>query len=357
MFKIVVKSYQIKKTIYLIYSLSKDIKVSEIKRQRLGSSSQPTVSPSAALPFTEPIQFPSSLTVTTTSAKLSLDKPEAPLTADDTKYKPNVFSSMLNSYNLSKDLVVEKPEKKDSDKKDDIYVPPNNIGSITITPVPNQAKLDKKNISNDKGLIRVKSPAALNEMVNKKEKQKKEKNHVKEKPIDTPLHVDTNYQSKEISKKAEISQKQIECMRVSENNIPRPALVPVQHSPTFAKPDKRPPEAKKKKDIVIVSDVDPLADNVQEPLAIDDSSSDVEVVEEKTDKCEKQSEVPSKDKCVNKKVLNNSKVKSVSKVMENKNDAEESTKDDFDAILRNIREMEVCCIYLFIICYSELISL
>lgn len=274
----------------------------------------------------------------------------------------------MNSYSLSKDLIVETSEDR---KKDETYYPPNNIGSITITPVltqPKEKKVSPPIASQDKkeGLIRVKSPAALNEMVStgaKKEKEKPkkpEKNHVKEKSrVESPLHIDTSYQpsKKEPSPKTkeEISQKQIECMRIAENNIPRPALVPVHHSPTFAKPDKRPPEVKKKKDVMIVSDVDPLGDIQAEPFAVDDSSSDVEVVEDtkSTDKSEPNSSdirsdtVPSKDKVfVDPKKVNSAKHKERSSVKDSKcekrsDSLDEPTKAEIDNIMRNIREMEV----------------
>ncbi|KAJ8720509.1 hypothetical protein PYW08_005974 [Mythimna loreyi] len=363
--------------------LSKEIKISDLKRPRLGSASQPAAPPpappapaasqqaprpsppppAAATPpaapaaFTEPIQFPSSLTVTTTS-KQSPDKTEL----EDNKpssYKANsVFSSIMN-FTLSKDLVVEKPDKKDNDKKEELYIPPNNIGSITITPVPNNPPKPEKKLNNNvqvsqvstdkqSGFIRVKSPAALNEMVKKDKVKKPEKSQTKEKSrVESPLHVDTSYQpsKKDPSPKLkeEIPQKQIENMRVAENNIPRPALVPVHHSPTFAKPDKRPPEVKKKKDVVIISDVDPLSE--QEPLAVDDSSSDVELVEDnRTDKSEpkrdkSESSVPSKDRVnhdMNKKVNN---VKRKDKEVR-KSESEEATNDDIDTLMRNLREME-----------------
>ncbi|RVE52303.1 hypothetical protein evm_003093 [Chilo suppressalis] len=407
--------------------LSKEIKAaSETKRQRLGSASQPPAS------FTEPIHFPSSLTVTATTTNRPTDKQE------DDKYKSQVFGTIINSFSLSKDLIVEKPDdrKKEEKSREDLYIPPNNIGSITITPVPNskEKKLTNSVITSTEkhpeGLIRVKSPAALNDMVKKdKEKNKKpEKNHVKEKRVDLPIHVDTTLQTnkkepsppsfdkpkeslirvkspaalndmckkdkdknkkpektnhvkdkkvevplhvdtsfpsskKEPSpkNKEEISQKQIESMRIAENNIPRPALVPVHHSPTFAKPDKRPPEVKKKKDVVIVSDVDPLGDIVQaEPYAVDDSSSDVEVVEDKNmdksgQKCDKSDSVPSqlKDKVSvtdGQKKVNSvkhcSKAASVVAAVkdgqsEKRSDSlDEPTKEDIDNIMRNIREME-----------------
>lgn len=362
------------------FSLSKEIKASDLKRPRLGSASQPATQPAPATqpggapparpspppappapsaPFSEPIQFPSSLTVTTTTSKQSPDKTEP----EDTKpssYKANsVFGSIMN-FSLSKDLTVEKPDKKDNDKKEELYIPPNNIGSITITPVPNNPPKAEKKLNNNiqltqvqaadkqSGFIRVKSPAALNDMVKKDKVKKPEKSQVKEKSrVESPLHIDTSYQpsKKDPSPKLkeEIPQKQIENMRVAENNIPRPALVPVHHSPTFAKPDKRPPEVKKKKDVVIISDVDPLSE--QEPLAVDDSSSDVELVEDnRTDKSEpkrdKSESVPSKDRVnhdVNKKVNN---VKRKDKEVR-KSESEEATNDEIDTLMRNLREMEV----------------
>ncbi|CAH1634926.1 unnamed protein product [Spodoptera littoralis] len=354
--------------------ISKQLKATDSKRPRLGSTSQPAApsqrteppaprpepAPAAApapASFTEPIHFPSSLTVTTTNTKQSPDKTEVPVTSEDkAPYKTNslVFGSIMNSISLSKDLIVD---KKDNEKKEELYIPPNNIGSITITPVPsNPPKPEKKLMNNNvqastadkSGLIRVKSPAALNEMVKKDKVKKPEKSQVKEKRVDSPLHVDTSYQpsKKDPSPKhkEEIPQKQIESMRVSENNIPRPALVPVHHSPTFAKPDKRPPDVKRKKDVVIISDVDPLSE--QEPLAVDDSSSDVELVEDnRTDKSEskrdKSDTVPSKDRVnydANKKV-NNVKCKK-DKEVHKSSESEEPTNDDIDTLMRNLREME-----------------
>ncbi|XP_063831775.1 proteoglycan 4-like [Ostrinia nubilalis] len=329
--------------------LSKDIKASDVKRQRLGSASQPA--PPAPPAFVEPIHFPSSLTVTTTT---NPPAPAAPPKEED-KYKPN--SVLGTFFNLNKDLIVERPEDRKNDRvKDDVYVPPNNIGSITITPVI-PAQKDKKPVVPDKpkeGLIRVKSPAALNEMVKKEKAKKPEKtNHVKEKRMDTPLHIDTNLQpsKKDPSpKKDEISPKQIETMRITENNIPRPALVPVRHSPTFAKPDKRPPEVKKKKDVVIVSDVDPLGDVQAEPFAVDDSSSDVELVEDSknTDKSEpkigdnKSDTVPSKDKVSDSKKVNSVKHKerSSKETKEKRSDSLDETTKEIDNVMREIREMQ-----------------
>ncbi|XP_023943824.2 ubinuclein-1 isoform X3 [Bicyclus anynana] len=328
--------------------LSKEIKASDIKRPRLGSASQSVIT--SAQQFTEPIQFPSSLTVTT-SLK----------TNDDDKEKyinpASVFGSVLNSYNLSQDLVIEKEDKKDPERcKEDMYIPPN-IGSITITPVPNQKDKKANNVDRPKeALLRVKSPAALNEMVSinktkEKEKYKKTDKEKEPKRIDTPLHVDTvNHSKKEPEKspktKEEFSKKQIESMRIAENNIPRPGLVSKHHSPTFAKPDKRPPEVKKKKDIVIVSDLDPLSDIPMEPVAIDDSSSDVEVVEEKAaDKSESdKSEVPFKersDKSDNhKKVKNNVRSEKNVSVKEFRKKTDEPTEEDIDSLMRDISEMK-----------------
>lgn len=319
----------------------------------------------------------------------------------DSKCNSNtVFGTIMNSFSLSKDLVVEKQDdrRKESviviDKgKEDLYIPPNNIGSITITPVPhNQPKVEKKpnnviitETKHKESLIRVKSPAALNEMVkkdnqkaletihkieNKKEKDKHkkiDKQNSKEKRVNSPLHIDTSYQPKlkeptpsPKSKIEEISKQQIESMRVAENNIPRPALVPVHISPTFAKPDKRPPEIKKKKDILIVSDVDPLSDIHQEPVSIDDSSSDVEVVEDnKIEKpCEKSDSVPLKDKVnvreSSKDSARHSKdVSVVRKEGEKKSDMlDEATKEDFDSLMKNLRDLEVSSsIYFSIIIY------
>lgn len=319
--------------ILLFFSLSKDVKCTDTKRQRINSSSQPPTTP---LPtFNEPIQFPSSLTVTTMKPTNEVNNIE------DSKKSNTIFGTIINSYSLSKEIAAEK-EKKEEKVKEDAYIPPNSIGSITITAVPTQK--DKK-ATTEKGAIRVKSPAALNEMVTKKEKIKKvDKNPVKDKRIDTPLHIDTNFSTnkKSISPltKEEIPQKQIENMRVSENNIPRPALVPVHHSPTFAKPDKRAPEVKRKKDLVIVSDLDPLGDGYAEPLAVDDSSSDVEVIEERTDKSEpkisENNPVPLKGVTDSKKVNSvKSKVKDVSK-----SDVEDAT-TELNKVMRNIREMEV----------------
>ncbi|XP_039747547.1 yemanuclein isoform X1 [Pararge aegeria] len=338
--------------------LSKEIKASDIKRQRLGSASQAVIA--STQQFNEPIQFPSSLTVTTSVKNIDEN--------DKDKYKINpaaVFGTVLNSYSLSQDIVMEKEDrKKDPElcKDDNMYIPPN-IGSITITPVPNQ-KEKKVNNVNDRPkepLLRVKSPAVLNEMVTNrkakdKEKHKKTDKDKDHKRIDTPLTIDTTNPSKKEPEKSpkskdEFSKKQIESMRIAENNIPRPGLVSVHHSPTFAKPDKRPPEVKKKKDIVIVSDLDPLSDIPQEPVAIDDSSSDVEVIEEKSaDKSEPISEksdiVPLKDrsdKSDNHKTMkNNVKVrieKSVSS-KEFRKKTDESTKEEIDSLMRDISEMK-----------------
>lgn len=260
-----------------------------------------------------------------------------------------MYGSLVNSYSLSKDLVIEKEEiKKDLNKKDDLYIPPNNIGSITITPVVSQKSEKKTTVVNDKskeGLLRVKSPAALNEMVQKKDKDKQKKpeknySNPKEKRIDSPLHVDTSHHNKKETpspKPEEISHKQIETMKISEKDIPRPALVPVYHSPTFAKPD-RPPEVKKKKDVVIVSDLDPLADIVaQEPLAVDDSSSDVEVIEEQNTTSEKKSEtVPLKDKV---SVVNHKKV-NVVKPKVSDNECRKRERDAVKSVLDSIKDLK-----------------
>lgn len=337
--------------------LSKEIKVSDLKRQRLGSASQPTPT-LPPMTFTEPIQFPSSLTVTaTTTTKQSQDKTEVAVSSED-KFKTNPgFGSILNTYTLNKDLIIDKPEKKDTfEKKDEPYIPPNNIGSITITPVPsNPVKPDKKpmnNIPNQSterqtaGFIRVKSPAALNDMVKKDKIKKTEK--LKEKRVASPLHVDTSFvpNKKDPSpkRKEEIPQKTIEHMRVAENNIPRPTLVPVHHSPTFAKPDKRPPDMKKKKDVLITSDVDPLSDQ-QEPLSVDDSSSDVELVEDVSSKSDKNEQkrdknetVPCKERVivnVDKKVINKCRKEKETAKSEN----EEPTKEEFDTVIRDLKEL------------------
>ncbi|XP_060806301.1 yemanuclein isoform X2 [Amyelois transitella] len=323
--------------------LSKEIKVTDLKRPRLGSFNQQP----PPLPFTEPIQFPSSLTVTAT-VKTSPEKTEIAPGTDEKSKNNSVFGNIINSFSLSKDLIVEKPDdRKDTviieKGKEDLYIPPNNIGSITITPVVSNQKDKKVNntLSTDKykepGLIRVKTPEDLNDMV-KKDKHKKDK-----KRVESPLHVDTNItqNKKEPSPKSkEESHKQVEIMRVNENDLPRPALIPVHHSPTFAKPDKRPPETKKKKEIVIVSDVDPLGDVHNEPVAVDDSSSDVEVIEENTSKSENgdKSEVPSKDKVSRDKKVNSVKHKGV-RDKEHK-DIEEATKEDIDKLMKNISEME-----------------
>ncbi|XP_047998546.1 yemanuclein isoform X3 [Leguminivora glycinivorella] len=323
--------------------LSKELKVSDVKRQRSSSVSAPAlasapapapapapVTPLASMP--EPIQFPSSLTVTTSIKPI--DK------TDEDKSK-SVFGNLINSFSISKDLIVE-PEKKDPEpKKEDVV--PNSIGSITITPVVTKEKKSvPSNPPTKEPLLRVKSPAVLNEMAKKDKHKLKDKPIVKDKRVDSPLHIDTTFSNKketpspttkeDVPKKAltkeEIAKKQIENMRISENNIPRPALVPVHHSPTFAKPDKRPPEVKKKKEIVIISDLDPLGDVQQEPVvAVDDSSSDVEVIEENKSEPSK-CEVP-KDKVSDKKV---SKKENHRK--------EDALEDDIHTVMRNLREME-----------------
>ncbi|XP_013171620.1 PREDICTED: yemanuclein-alpha isoform X3 [Papilio xuthus] len=325
--------------------LSKEMKAVETKRQRMNTETQPVINPQP-VSYTEQIQFPSSLTVTTSVKTTDKQEPED----KDSKYKinPAVFGKIINSYSISNDLIVEKAEDKKKDtadkSKEDIYIPSNNIGCITITPVPNQQKPYKKNnIITDKKepLLKVKSPAALNEMVKKDKHKKPEK---KKNRVESPLHIETGYQNKEPTpspkSKEEITQKQLENMRTAENNLPRPALIPVHHSPTFAKPDKRPPEVKKKKDVMIVSDVDPLGDVQQEPVAIDDSSSDIEVVEEKTDKSDKNT-VPLKDKvCVRDDKVNSVKKDSKDGKECRQNYLEESTNEDMDNLMRNIIAME-----------------
>ncbi|OWR44327.1 hypothetical protein KGM_207398 [Danaus plexippus plexippus] len=287
--------------------LNKDIKVSDLKKQRVSSissqaapQSQPSHATQPVQPmmtstqFTEPIQFPSSLTVTT-SVK-SIDRSE------DDKYKVNpAIGALINSYTLNKDLVIEKPEDRKTDRSKEEYIPANSIGSITITPV---VAKDKKADKAKEPLLRVKSPAALNEMIHKKDKPKKPEKNVtlyRDKRLESPLHVDISGNTKKDSQspklKEEISQKVIENMRSVENNIPRPALISVHHSPTFVKPDKRPPEVKKKKEPLIISDEDPLSD-VRETNELDDNS-DVVFMGEVRDKCEN-SDVPSdvkSDKC------------------------------------------------------------
>ncbi|XP_038218812.1 yemanuclein-like isoform X2 [Zerene cesonia] len=292
-------------------NLNKEVKAATLKRQRIGSTSQsqpPTVVNNIQQ-FNEPIQFPSSLTVTTTTKTIE---------KEDDKHKTLSYGSILNTFSLNKDLIIENPNDR-TDKKD----VPNNLGSITITPVlSKEKKVDKK-----EPLIRVKSPAALNNMVkkdgDKKRKEKKDK-------IDTPLHIDTNTQVRESMKSPrvhEFSKTQIDSMKAMENNIPHPALVPVHHSPTFAKPDKRPPE-KKKKDIEIVSDLDPLGDIQQDTVAVDDSSSDIEVIEDKvSDKVCESDTVPSdRSDC---------KVNSVKK-----NDLDDATKEEINTVMRGLEEMK-----------------
>ncbi|KAI5633716.1 HPC2 and ubinuclein domain-containing protein [Phthorimaea operculella] len=357
--------------------ISKDAKVSEVKRQRTGNSTSgtyppPPTSTQPTPPPTTPglpsdIHFPAALTVTTmntspekedkdvgsndkglpsdihfpaaltvTTMNTSPEKEDKDVGAND-KDKQTIFGSILNSFTLSKDLVVEKQEdKKKEDKKEDSYIPSNIPGSITITPVVNNQKTDKKvNVPIDKhksdGLIRVKSPQALNDMVHKQEKKnihkrdkdkhRKDKHHNhekhKERRVNSPLHIDTSYQSKKEptpspKTKDEIRQRQIDNLRLDESNIPRPALIPVHLSPTFAKPDKRPPEKKKnnalpasdldtkKKDVLIVSDMDPLSDNLDSVVAVDDSSSDIELKEE----------------------------------------MDEATKEDFDSVMKSLRDLE-----------------
>ncbi|XP_041970105.1 yemanuclein isoform X2 [Aricia agestis] len=336
--------------------LNKEVKASDVKFQRAPAAATFPQLPatSAPQPFIEPIQFPSSLTVTTTIKPMDKGK------SDD----PGTFTTIVNSFLPNKESSTDNMDDRKNDAADkgkEDYIRPNNIGSITITPVRTEKKINNSSDKNKEPLLRVKSPAALNEMVNKKDKQKKDKtNYVKEKSVDTPLHIDTGYQSKKESTQSpknmeEISQKHIESMRIAENNIPRPVLV-AKHSPTFAKPDKRPPDARKKKEVLIVSDMDPLADCPQEPLAVDDSSSDVEVIEDKSDPSEPKSDnksdkVPSKDKVVdstNHKNVNSVKqTKSVSskdkECRTEKSDRVEQNMeegpDDMMTLLRNITEM------------------
>lgn len=327
------------------------MKAADAKRQRLNSVPQPQQ-------YTDQIQFPSSLTVTT-SVK-STEKHEGDDKESKYKINPAVFGSIINSYSLNSDLVVEKAEERKRETpdkgKEDLYIPPN-IGSITITPVPHQPKEKKAAEKQKEPLLRVKSPAALNDMLNKKDKEKHRKpekqKEQKERRVASPLQIDTGHQPNKKDpitspklKPEEVTQRQIESMRTAENNLPRPTLVPVHHSPTFAKPDKRPPEVKKKKDIVIVSDLDPLGDiQPEEPLAVDDSSSDVEVVEEKNG-----IPLPAKDRGPAKEAqkkgngvrLKDSGSSKDSKESVRRNDPlEEPTKEDIDTLMRNIMAMEV----------------
>ncbi|XP_072945743.1 uncharacterized protein [Epargyreus clarus] len=334
--------------------LSKEMKALDSKRQRVNSTSQPVVTPTQVFPD-QPIQFPSILTVTSIK---STDKTEI----DEPKYKvsPETVCSTIISA-VTKELDRSDERKKDlSDKKqEDLYIPPS-IGSITITPVPSQ-KTDRK-VNNTlpvekpkDSFLRVISPAALNEMAKKdKEKQKKiEKvNTSKDKRVESPLHVDTSYQTnkKEPSPKTkleEINPKQIEAMRLAENNIPRPALI-AKHTPPIVKPDKR-QDVKKKKDLFIMSDVDPLADVQQETVDVEDSSNSVELVEEKTDLSECASDnrsdiVPSKDKVsAGQKNPNSVRERSFSLNREqNQKDEQldEKTKALFDTVNTNLRELQ-----------------
>ncbi|CAG9571582.1 unnamed protein product [Danaus chrysippus] len=308
--------------------LNKDIKVSDFKKQRVSSISQTvqpaqTVQPSqmvqpthvsqpvqpiiTSTQFTEPIQFPSSLTVTTSVKNIER--------TEDEKYKVNPgIGALINSYTLNKDLVIEKPEDRKPDRSKEEYIPTNSIGSITITPVVNKDKAKEP-------LLRVKSPAALNEMIHKKDKPKKTDKNItiyRDKRIESPLQVDISVNTKKDSQspklKEEISQKVIENMRSVENNIPRPALISVHHSPTFVKPDKRPPEVRKKKELII-SDEDPVSE-VPDTNDVDDNS-DVVFMGEVRDKCE-DSDVPSdvkSDKC------------------------EDVTDETAKEVMRNLREM------------------
>lgn len=327
-----VMRFNIKNIISGHFSLHKEVKASDLKRPRVGSTSQSTPVITTTPQYTETLQFPSSLTVTTSIKAVEKDD-------DKEKYKVNSTTiSPSSNFTLNKELIIEKTEDRKREEwcKEDTYIP-NNIGSITITPVNTQK--DKKISEKSKeALIRVKSPAALNEMVHKKDKVKKPE---KLKNMETPLHIDTNIPSKKDltspKHKEEISQKHIENLRMMENNIPRPSLVSVHHSPTFVKPDKRPPEVKKKKEIIIVSDINPLDDNNQEPVNLDDSSSDLEIVEDKLDKSEPQvnskcqSEVPLKDKVKLNSVSENTSV----------SEMDEITEQDIAGLTRSIQELKV----------------
>ncbi|KAI8441150.1 hypothetical protein MSG28_009392 [Choristoneura fumiferana] len=335
--------------------LNKELKVSDVKRQRPSSqvvapAPAPAPAPPPPAPAPEQISFPSSLTVTTTLRPLDTEE-------DKEKTKiPTVFG-----FPLSKELIVETPDKIEAtDKSKEEYVP-NSIGSITITPVVSQKEKKMINatvMDRKEPLLRVKSPAMLNEMAKKEKLKPKEKTqNVKEKRVDSPLHVDTSYQPNKKeptpspTTKEEVTKKQIENMRVAENNIPRPALVPVHHSPTFAKPDKRPPEVKKKKEIVIISDLDPLGDVQPEPVvAVDDSSSDVEVIEDSksehnNEKCDP---VPSKDKVSvdsnhKKEAKHSSNPKERAKEKPENHRREKTDdlpEDDFSTVMKNLKEME-----------------
>ncbi|CAK1542749.1 unnamed protein product [Leptosia nina] len=296
--------------------LNKEVKASDLKRQRLGSISHQSAQHLQTQPhqnnlqtFPEPIQFPSSLTVTTTTKppekpeKVSDKTTEKPNKEED-KYANPLFGKIFNSFAMNKDLVIENSVESKKEQP---------VSSITITPVPNKEKKEKK-----EPLIRVKSPAALNDMIKKDKKSKRDK--------ETPVHMETK------EKNNEISQKQIDNMKALENNIPHPALVPVHQSPTFAKPDKRPPE-KKKKDVLIISDMDPLSDN-QEPVAVDDSSSDIEVIEDRvSDKVGESDTVPS-DKSDKGKI----KVKSDKECK--RASVDEFSKKDFEMLMKDLQEME-----------------
>ncbi|XP_050672862.1 ubinuclein-1 isoform X2 [Leptidea sinapis] len=290
-------------------SLNKDIKASDLKR-RVPPTQPSTTTATNSHTFNEPIQFPSSLTVTTTIK--GVDK------EDEKKTNSAIFNTTVNSYTINKEVVNDK--LGDREKKNVA-----SLSSITITPFI--TKPEKKDKTKEP-LIRVKSPAALNEMVTNNNKKEKKKEKEKDK-FDTPLHIDTNNIPKKDAVKSPrahelvISQKQIEHMKAKENNLPHPALVPVNHSPTFAKPDKRPPE-KKKKDIVIVSDLDPLGDIPQEPVAVDDSSSDIEVIEDKSEK----------DKCDSGKVNSANDCNSV------KSDYVDETRLHIDKLMKELKELQ-----------------
>lgn len=332
------------------------MKALDSKRQRVNSSSQPVVTPTPVFPEQQ-IQFPAVLTVTSVKSNEKTDIIEEP------KYKVNpetVCSTIITACTASKELERSDERKIDlSDKnKEDLYIPPS-IGSITITPVPSQ-KTDRK-VNNTlpvekpkESFLRVISPAALNEMAKKdKDKQKKIEKVTtsKEKRVESPLQVDTSYQTnkKEPSPKTkveEINPKQIEAMRLAENNIPRPALIAKHmNAPTVPKTD-----VKKKKDLFIMSDVDPLGDIQQETVDVEDSSNSVELVEEKTDASECASDnrndiVPSKDKVSGGQKKPNSVIErsfSLNRDRDPKDEQlDEKTKALFDIVNTNLRELQV----------------
>lgn len=315
--------------------------------QSLPNPTSTNTVPQIPNPFSEPIQFPSSLTVTTTmkstdklhdivsdtnenDMKKSQHK-NSKKTTNPSSSKESQLPNIFNSFSLSKEVTVEcKNSKEDKHRSKDTYEKAsdkpssesdrylNSMGSFTITPVP--INIDSKQSTKTSSIvnnvidnkqkdlpIRVKSQATLikeaDELAKKdKDKTKSkhlDKSHTKppEKRTHSPLHIETNFPKDKIklndiqkvspnyikNNKLDdlVPKKHIDNLRVVENNIPRPGLVPVHHSPTFAKPDKPAPDIKKpKKDIVIVSDLDPLADNPVDQLSVDDSSSDVEVIGE-----------------------------------------------------------------------------